>query len=315
MKAAIKNALVIGATGYIGRHLVAALHRECPEATIFGVSRTGVPGSRGWRSIEGDLLDPQLGTLLSEIQPDVIYLAIATDKTAPLRKQLNLYAEGTRHLLDTVVETKSEARVIILGSAAEYGCMDTPITEEACGNPQSEYGIAKLAQTQLALLYARRYKLPVAVARIFNAYGESPRHYATASLASQIARFEQDQKVAVPHIKTQNLNGWRDFIHVGDVADALVALGRRENIHGEIYNIGSGESFSVHQVLELLLSLSALKNVEITPNGPQTEEHSQAVITKIIQDTGWHPKKPLRQGLKHELDHWRSEVKILAGKL
>ena len=101
--------------------------------------------------------------MLAELQPDVIYLATATEKTAPLKEQLNVYVEGTRHLLESVLETQAASRVVILGSAAEYGYGALPMAENTPPNPQSEYGIAKLAQTQLALLYARRYNLPVVV--------------------------------------------------------------------------------------------------------------------------------------------------------
>ena len=314
MKAGIKTALVIGATGYIGRHIIAALLREHPDATVFGLSRNGMPNAKGWRSLEGNLLDPQLPKLLAELQPDVIYLATATDKAAPLKEQLGLYVEGTRHLLDSVVETQIESKIVVLGSAAEYGYGDLPMTESTEANPQGEYGIAKLAQTQLSLLYARRYNLPIAVARIFNAYGESPKTYVTASIAAQLAKLEIDERVKIPHIKVFNLNGWRDFIHVGEVANALVALGETSLKTGETYNIGSGESHSVQFVLEHLLSLSSIKEYEISPNGPQQEERSQAVITKVIQDTSWHPKLSLEEGLQAELDYWRGEIKLLAGK-
>ncbi|MGE0200281.1 MAG: NAD-dependent epimerase/dehydratase family protein [Candidatus Melainabacteria bacterium] len=307
-----KTILVLGATGYIGRRLIQRLRVNNPEHQIFGLSMPGEPNAEaeGWRSLEGDVMQPHLARLLEELQPDEIYHAIGIDRYAPLKNQLLLYAEGTRHLLQSLVDVQSPARVVIVGSAAEYGPHDGPVDESAACRPNTEYGVSKLAQTQVAILFARQYKLPVMIGRVFNVYGQTPQNFVVASLAAQVARLELG-KLSYPKLKLKNTESVRDLIHIDDAADALIAIADR-GCPGEIYNIGSGRGIAISALLQRMLDQSPVSNVEVQLQGEQIPDFSEADVTKMIRQTGWQPQIDLETGLAGELTYWRDEVAFQA---
>lgn len=307
-----RRALVIGATGYLGSRLVDVLKTDS-DNTVFGLSRRGVSSARGWRLLEGDMLDARLAGLLEELQPDEIYHVAGVDKNAPLKTQLLFYAEGTRHLFQAMRDSQISARVVVTGSAAVYGPYPderdpAPMAEDFPKNPTSEYGVAKLVQDHVVRLYARHYDLPVMIARLFNLYGESPRRLVMASLASQIARHE-NQGLAFPRIRVRNLKGVRDMIHVEDAARGLVALAR-EGRPGEAYNLSTGEAVTVETLVNRLLAMSRLKEWDVVPEGPQYSDYSHADIMKITRETGWRSHISMEEGLRRELDHWREQVAL-----
>lgn len=312
--------LVTGSSGYIGRHLVEALRAQ-EGSRVFGLSvpddPNQLPAAENFHPLFMNMLDVEsarLPDLLEEIQPDVIFHAVGVDRSAPLKEQLNVNVEGTRYLLQSVVDAKLTSRVVLLGSAAEYGPYPEAVDEAMTTRPVSEYGVAKLSQTLIAQLYARKYHLPVMTARVFNVYGSSPQGFAIASMASQVARQEEAQRsqgVNYPRLKVRSLQSFRDFIHIDDVVQALIALGER-GYPGEIYNVASGQAVPVRLVMEGLMALSSLKNPEIVTQAEQEVDFSQGVIQKIIAHTGWRPSVSLQQGLVKELDYWRERTAFLA---
>lgn len=309
-----RRILVTGSTGYIGGHLVRHL-LTVPDADIFGFNRNADKRLPAERFMEGDILTANLQPWLAEIRPQVIFHVTGTSPKALFEQQLLLNAEGTRRLLQAVVDSGQKPKVVIVGSAAEYGLRHEPVDENAVCLPEGEYGISKLAQTQIAQAFARRYNLPVIIGRVFNAYGHGQRHLVIAALASQIAqaeaRFPEPSEVHV-----QNLRSKRDFIHVDDIVEALLHLSNLEEHNqtsGQVYNIASGRSTAISTILDELLDLTQLsrdelKRVELKLHGRQQEDTSWADIGKIVQHTGWVPKISLEEGLKRELNYWRSQA-------
>lgn len=310
----MKRVLVTGSSGYIGRNLVRRLQADA-DTEVFGFNRKNSGNLVDDHFLSGDLLDADLLRWFEQIRPEVVFHAIGIDPRAPFEQQMLINAEGTRRLLQSLVDAGLKPKVVIVGSAAEYGLRDEQVDENATCIPEGEYGIAKLAQSQIARIYARRHDLPVMIGRIFNAYGHTEKRLVVASLASQIAHAESDFPAA-SEVHVQNLRSKRDFIHIDDAVDALVHLGELEtHLHtsGQVYNIASGQSTAISTVLDLLLANSRLskeqlKQVELKIQGRQHEDISWAHIDKIRQHTGWQPAISLEDGLRRELDAWRNEV-------
>jgi nucleoside-diphosphate-sugar epimerase len=310
--------LVTGSTGYIGRHITRHLLTQ-PEAQqnieVFGFNRKNDGVLPVDHFLSGDILTADLLCWFEEIRPDVVFHAVGINPRAPFERQLLVNAEGTRRLLQALVDAGLRPKVVVVGSAAEYGLRDEPMDEEAVGRPEAEYGISKLAQTQVAQAFARRYDLPVVVGRVFNAYGHTERHLVIAAMAAQIAqaeaRFPEPSEVNV-----QNLRSKRDFVHIDDAVDALLCLSRMDahrELSGQIYNIAAGESVAVSTVLDQLLDLTRLNSQELHQvalniHGAQKEDISWADISKIRQHTGWTPQVSLEEGLRRELNYWRAQV-------
>ncbi len=309
-----RRILVTGSTGYIGKHLASRLVK-LPDTDVYGFNRTYDEKLPANQCLEGNLLDADLQSWLGKVRPDVIFHATGTSPRSPFDNQLLVNAEGTRRLLQALVDNGLRPRVVVVGSAAEYGLRDEPVDESAVCIPEGEYGIAKLAQTQIAQSFARRYDLPVLVGRVFNVYGESERHLAVASMASQIVQAEIIQPLPA-ELHAYNLRSSRDFIHIDDVVEALLALSEKLSYletSGQVYNIASGQTTAVSTVLELLLGNSRLgredlKKVELRLHGIQKEDISWADIGKIRQHTGWTPKVSLTDGMRREMDYWRANI-------
>ncbi len=306
--------LVTGSNGYIGGHLARHL-LSLPDTEVFGFNQTYDSKLVPNNSLEGNLLEADLLHWLGQVKPDVIYHCIGTSPKSPFEHQLRVNAEGTRRLLQTVVDTGLHPKVIVVGSAAEYGLRDEPVEENTPCQPEGEYGIAKLAQTLIAQSFARRYNLPVIIARVFNAYGHTARHLAIAALAAQIAQAEA-LAPSPAEVHVFNLRSYRDFIHIDDVVKALTALSnsRTQNeLSGQVYNIASGQSTALKDILELLLFNAKLtpdqrEKVQLKFHGVQQEDRSWANINKIQEQTGWHPQVDLNTGLKQELEYWREHI-------
>lgn len=304
--------LVTGSAGYLGRHLVQGL-LNLPVKRVFGICLPGDPDQlkekRSFHSLELDILDPKLPALLEEIQPDVIIHAVGVAKNAPLKDQLTVHVEGTRHLLQSVVDAQLTSRIVLVGSSAEYGIYPKAVDESTIARPVTPYGVSKYSQTLVAQLFAQKYHLPVVIGRLFNPYGESPKHFGVASIASQIANAEAEigqNEAFTPKIKLHKLQSFRDYIHIRDVVSGLIALSER-GYPGELYNLASGNATPLRLVLEGLLNHSKLnrKQIEVQSLPQQEADFSQGIIQKIISHTGWRPQVTMEQGLREELEYWR----------
>jgi len=306
-----KRILITGSTGYLGQHLTQRL-LPSSQVELYTLNRAYDVRIPAERSLEGNLLTTNLLGWLNDVKPDVVFHCIGTEARAPFEHQLQIHAEGTRRLLQALIDNGQSPKVIITGSAAEYGLRDEAIDENNFCRPDGEFGISKLAQTLVAQSFARRYDLPVVIGRIFNVYGQTPRHLTVASMASQIAHAEMVSP-DYSELHVYNLRSRRDFIHIDDVVDALIALSNlptRHEMSGQVYNIGSGASTSISAILDILLDAShldrdALKKVSMRLHGVQQEDNSFADITKIRQHTDWEPHVSLERGLRRELNFWR----------
>lgn len=303
--------LITGITGYIGKHLLQTLQENEEGISVFGLSSPGVTDPNGYQPLGIDLFNAELPHVLEDIQPDIIYHAVGVNRAESLQNQIHLHVEGTRHLLQSLADKKLSSRVIILGSAAEYGQYPQAVDEATAPQPVTDYGVAKLSQTLVAQLFSRKYHLPVIIARIFNVYGNSPPDFAIASLASKIAHqemVEQSKSGYKAEIDAQSLASVRDFIHVNDVCKALMALADR-GCPGEVYNVASGTATPLQTVMDELLKLSTLNDPIINANPPDPDlvdrDFSQALIDKIKTQTEWVPEMDLLTGLEAELNYWR----------
>jgi|GEM_PF-2049785 len=317
-----RRVLVIGSRGFLGAALISKLS-ALPETIVYGINRQADTKLPHAHRIVGDVISHDWATTLNTIRPHVIYHVAGADAQMPFSYQLLLYVEGTRRLLQAIVDSGQRPRLILAGSAAEYGLKNEVLSELSVCHPDGEYGIAKLAQTELASAYGRKYGLNITTARIFNVYGGSARTLSIAAMAAQIAAAEL-APTEHNELNVYNLKSYRDFIHIDDVTEALIMLANRPMSHeagysagiaDQVYNIASGQSVSLGRVLDRLLASSTRDGHELQMkglrmHGSQREEFSRANIDKIKQHTGWSPKISLSEGLERELDYWRDKMGV-----
>jgi GDP-4-dehydro-6-deoxy-D-mannose reductase len=175
--------------------------------------------------------------------------------------------------------------------------------------PLSPYAVSKVAQEMLAYQYHQSYGIRAIVSRGFNHSG--PRrgeNFVDSSFARQIARIEKG--LHEPVIYVGDLSSKRDFTDVRDMVRAYWLL--LEKGHpGEVYNIGSGSTRSMQEVLDQLLKLSHVKvevRVDPTRLRPSDVKILWADSSKFIEATGWRPEIPYEQTLLDLLDYWRARV-------
>lgn len=315
----MKSAFITGVTGFAGSFLAEHLIKQ-------GVAIHGVVRSTEGRNIEHiknhvtlhqvDLQDTYaLTNLIDKLKPDTIYhLAALTSPAESFKKPLEVFTNNISleiSLLEAVKKTSPHTKVLITSSAEVYGAAnpdELPLNETASLRPTSPYAVSKIAQDYLALQYHLSHKLNIYRVRPFNHIG--PRQtpsFVVAAFASQIAEIEKGKKDAV--IKVGNLDARRDFTDVRDMVKAY-SLILEKGIPGEVYNVGSGASYKIADILTMLLSYSEF---DITVE-KDTEKVRPSDIPDIICDNtkinnlGWTSEIALEQTLKDTLGYWRNIV-------
>jgi GDP-4-dehydro-6-deoxy-D-mannose reductase len=192
--------------------------------------------------------------LLREIQPaQIFHLAGLNQGEASTIFRSNTL--GAAVLLEAVRDVVSDARILLVGSAAEYGVVpssELPVTEQHSCLPRGAYGISKHAVTLAGLDFVRRLGLRIVVARPFNLIG--PGLPATLVVGAAVARLKEAlAHPEPPVVRMGNLEARRDFVAVDDVVEAYVRL-LEGAFWGEVFNLCTGKAVSIRRVVELILA-------------------------------------------------------------
>ena len=303
--------LVTGATGFAGGHLVARLLTNGGRVGAWSHHASSHPESGGsviWRAV--DLLDrAAVRDALEATRPSVIYHCAGFADVhgawrAPARA-LRVNALGTHHLLQAVREAGLSSRVLVTGSAMVYRPAPDPMTEENPIGPIGPYAVSKLAQE----MTAAASPVPVLLVRPFNHAGPGQSAaYATSAFAQQIAEIEAGRRE--PVLQVGNLEARRDITDVRDTVRAYELLAERGRTHLP-YNVCSGHTRTMSELLDVLLSLSRVR-VRVEVDASRLRPSDNPVITgshgRLTRDTGWTPEIPIEQTLADLLDDWRVRV-------
>lgn len=313
------KALITGISGFVGSHLAEYLL----ETTDWEVAGTvfGPYGSIENLCCQLELYPAELSRLdvmtfiLEQAQPDVIFhLAAQPLVSASQRDPWGTLETNIRmqlNVLEGVARVKPDCCVLVVGSGEEYGLVspdELPITEDTPLRPLSAYGISKVAQDLLGLQYHLTYKLRVIRVRPFNHIGPRQRiGFVAPDFASQIAAAELG--LQPPIIEVGSLAARRDFSDVRDVVRAYVLLITQGEL-GQVYNVGSGESHAVQELLDILSSMSQVAiEVKQDPERMRPSEVPETIcdVTRIRERTGWQTTIPFEESLRDILAYWREE--------
>ena len=323
--------LITGAGGFVGGHLVAFLRREHPEVELFGLTRphggAGAGALSGMRLLEADLNDPAaLNAVLDVVIPDrVVHLAGQSsvhmswlDPGGTLRTNVL----GLVHLVDAFRQRALRPRILVVGSAEEYGAVapeDLPLREDAPLLPASPYAASKVAQGLLAAEYARGLGLPLVRTRTFHHTGPGRGEaFAESSFARQIAEIDAGLRERV--LLVGNLEAVRDYTDVRDVVRAYWALLDRAPdaaAAGGVFNVCSGRGRRIRDLLDTLL-VHARGEVEIRVDKerlrPSDVPAQVGDPSRLEALTGWEPTIPLEKSLLDLLEDWRHRVQAATPK-
>jgi GDP-4-dehydro-6-deoxy-D-mannose reductase len=263
----IRKALITGASGFTGKHLVRYLKARSVETFVLRLRSNEI----------GDW--ERVASLLEKINPDYVFHLAGLTRSDSAEEFLRVNTLYAVTLLTASREANLEDRPLLLvGSAAEYGqitAQDLPVTEETVCRPSSLYGISKLAQTLIGLAAADNRRRPIVVVRPFNIIGVGmPEYLALESFRRQIERIKADEQP--PLIRVGNLNASRDFVDVEDVVQLYWALVQNRHAYGQIVNVCTGTVTSIGTILNLLIQASGL-SIEVEADKARIKDVDVAV--------------------------------------
>ncbi|HET6275259.1 MAG TPA: GDP-mannose 4,6-dehydratase [Candidatus Cybelea sp.] len=310
------RALVTGASGFVGRHLLDALRRDGIETLGCGGPNDADPDTP---SIDVNDLD-SMQSALATFRPTIVFhLAAQSFVPDALQRPAETYeanAMGTARLAQAVRQYSGPAPRIVFASSAEvYGARDPaeyPLRESLDLRPRNPYGASKAAAEMFLASEARSFGADVVIARAFNHIGPGQReHFAIASFAAQLARIAAG---APPQLFVGNLEVARDFLDVRDVAAAYIALARKGE-QGEVYNVCSGAAVTIRDVLRELIGIARVP-VEVREDAVRVRAVEIPVSVgnpeKLRARTGWAPRMTLMQSLRDVYAAARERVAVEA---
>ncbi|CAN5500426.1 GDP-mannose 4,6-dehydratase [soil metagenome] len=310
------TALVTGAAGFAGKHLVAELESST-NWEIVGLTRKAVRIGDRTRPVACDLRDAEL--LLRVIQryrPGVIFHLAAQSyvpkSIADPRATLSNNILGQVNLLEAVLDAEIQPRILVVSSSEIYGAVqpsELPIDECAALKPANPYAVSKATQDLLGYQYVVTHGLDIVRARPFNhsGPGQSDR-FVLSGFARQIAEAEIGK--VEPTILTGNLDAKRDFLDVRDVVRAYLLM-LEDGKRGDFFNVASGVPRRIGDLLETLVARS---RVPLTTRiDPARMRPSDVPVifgsSKALRErTGWSPDYPIEQTLADTLDYWRRSL-------
>jgi GDP-4-dehydro-6-deoxy-D-mannose reductase len=270
--------LITGAAGFTGRHLSALLSKEAGNQLVL-IDRKASQGI-----LSCDLAKPEeVEGILKDQAPDQIYhLAGTFTNDYGLDHASNV--ESSKNLLDAVVKLKLNPKILLVGSAAEYGDVpeaENPVKENRPLRPVSVYGLTKAMQTQLMLFYAATTTLRLVMARTFNLMGKgvSDRLF-VGKIYQQIDELKKNK---LQKITTGFLGAERDYLPVEEAVRKYKVL-MEKGAPGEVYNVGSGKGIKMSSLLYKILQENGLSmDVVLERAVEATPKHN---VMRMVADTG-----------------------------
>jgi nucleoside-diphosphate-sugar epimerase len=304
--------LVTGGAGFIGSHIAEALCKAGAKVIALDNLSSGTPENLTWAKqgqvelVEGDVCDyPLMEKLLTGCEwvfheaalPSVPYSVAEPEITnrQNLDATLNLLSASRRHEV---------RRFIFASSCSVYGHVQTPATEETPIRPLSPYALQKYASERYAQMFAWFKGLETVALRYFNVFG--PRQSSNSPYSGVIAKFcTQILGGVAPTILGDGKQS-RDFVYIDNVVSANLLAAESVKAPGKVYNVGTGRSVNLLELVEELNQLTGQKlETKFAEARAGDVRFSRGNITAACTDLGYEPTIDLRDGLARTLEFYR----------
>lgn len=317
-----KQALVTGAGGFVGSHLVEELVNAGARVTALvhynarsdlgNLAHVDLALRNQIEVVFGDVRDPFMVQKVVKSQDVVFHLAaligIPYSYHAP-----QSYVETNVHGTLNVVQAALEAgvgRVVHTSTSEVYGTAQyVPIDEKHPLHPQSPYAASKVGADSMAQSYFLSFGLPVATIRPFNTFG--PRQSARAVIPTILSQLVTKQKT----LRIGSLSPVRDFTFVKDLVRAFLLIGEDEKAVGTVTNIGTGAGVTIQEIVDTCCEITAVRpqiEVDDARVRPQQSEVERLVCNNA-EAAGmlhWKPQHSLEQGLRATLEFIEAHADI-----
>lgn len=309
----MRTALVTGAAGFIGSHLVDGLLDQNYRVRGLDNFQTGRRENldAAWRSedfafVEGDIRDEAVVERAVADVDAVFHLAADISVQGSIdqpSKTTAINCGGTAAVLEAARDAGVES-FVFASSAAVYGSTTSlPVSEDDSLDPESPYALSKRYGEQLAAQVAERTPMNCVSLRFFNAFG--PRQDPDGEYAAVIPAFIDRMVDGQPPVIYGDGEQSRDFVHVRDLVSGLVAAAERST--SGIFNLGCGRRITIN---DLASRLNDVLGTELEPeHGPAREgevRHSMADIARARKELGYDPSVELETGLEETAAFFQS---------
>jgi GDP-4-dehydro-6-deoxy-D-mannose reductase len=309
------RALVVGAGGFVGLHLLSHL-QECGHEVVAATQEGVCPGFGG-ECLKLDITDSfGCAAVLQKARADFVYhlagISFVPQAEADFEQTLKVNVAGTSHLIRQAHLLGSNIGFLFTSSAEVYGQItpsDLPITENTPPRPANNYSLSKRMAELVVERYIRVDGTRCVVVRPFNHIGpgQDPR-FVVSNFALQLARIARGE--ASPVLQVGNLEARRDFSDVRDIVRAYAEFAVRGS---GVYNLGSGVARSIQSILDELIDISGLA-VEVRKDparmrGPEVLE-LRCSYAKAESEIGWTPRIPFRSSLESVYRYWYDQLNL-----
>ena len=307
-----RTALVTGAGGFVGSHLVECLIEN--GYAVRGLVRYSSSSHKGCLEylppFKRDQFDIVAGNLRdaesiadSTLGVDVVFhlgalVSVPYSFVHP-REVVEMNVLGTLNVL-SACRHRNVKRIVYVSTSEVYGTAQyVPIDENHPLRAQSPYAASKISAEKLVESFYATYDLPVVIIRPFNIYG--PRQTARAVIPTIVSQGLTSSKVRLGNTKVT-----RDFAYVKDVVDGLARAADNQEAVGKTINLGSGREITIEDLVAMIASLSG-KDLEIQRDQSRIRPHQSEVERLLAANErargilGWEPVTPLKEGLRQTL--------------
>lgn len=306
--------LVTGGGGFIGSHLVEELLRTGRRVRVFDDFSTGLQSNLAHLApeiVEGTLTDPMAVARAVEGAKVVYHLGALASVARSVENPIATHAAcatGTLNVLDAARKA-GVRRVVYAASSSAYGGAtgDGGQTEDLPVIAKSPYAAAKLAGELYLQAFAHTYGLETVRLRFFNIFG--PRQRSDSPYSGVIALFT----AAMSEGREPTIHGdgsqSRDFTYVANAVQALMKAAEAPNVSGNVYNVGTGRSITLLQLVEALNRIFGSKlEPQFVPTRAGDVKFSLANISRTRADLGYVPCLPFEDGLKQTVKWYLRSV-------
>lgn len=306
------KALVTGGAGFIGSNLVRLLIERGHHVVVLDDLSSGHKKNLHTfpmiQFIEGSVCDERaVSEAINKVEV-IFHLAASVGNARSLSDP---FADSETNVLGTLRILEAARRhhvrkVVVSSSAAIFGELKTlPIREDHRVEPETPYGVSKLAEEKMSMAYSKLYGFEVACLRYFNVYGVNQRYDAYGNVIPIfVHRSLQDQPMTIFGDGEQT----RDFINVRDVARANLAAAEKIGASGA-FNLASGTSVTINKLAEMIrLECWPKARIEYGPLRKGDVRDSLADLSAAHAAFGFQPTVHLAEGLKEYVQWVRQEL-------
>jgi len=291
--------LVTGGTGFLGSYVIDELVREGHQVVSYNRDHS-VPTHRGVTAVQGELFDlPRLVRACDEHGADhIIHTAAQSHPEISIELPMSTFAanvDGTLAVFEAARMCPTPPRIVNLSSECAYGDLDesAPVTESARTLPNTPYGVTKVAGELLGRVYSTRYGVDIVSLRVTELYGPGLK------LPEVLREMVVAAVRGVPFRLDSGGSHRFQFVHVTDVARAVVLAMAKPQLPQYVYNVSGGVQVTLADVVALVKGMFPTCSLDVGPGHLSGWDHQGPFdISPAASDFGYEPQVGLAEGIE-----------------